>query len=284
MLVTGGRGQLGRATSDAFVRAGWRVVAPGRDELDIVDRDAVHQAITGLAPGVVVNTGAWTEVDACEADPDRAFATNALGPRNVAEASRLVDAHLVHISTDYVFDGTKVGAYTEWDEARPTSVYGRSKLAGEHEVGPEATIVRTAWLAGVGGGNVVRTVLDLARDADRTLAFVDDQRGSPTVAEELATTVLRLASQRRVGLFHVTNQGSATWCDVARHVLAVGGYDPDRVVASATADLVPEHAARRPCNSVLDNAALRLAGLPLLSPWQDAVADLVRRLQSGPTI
>lgn len=284
MLVTGGRGQLGRATSDVFGQAGWRVVAPGRAELDIVDRDAVRQAITGIQPAVVVNAAAWTAVDACEGDPDRAFAANALGPRHVAEACRLVDAHLVHLSTDYVFDGAKDGAYTEWDEARPTSVYGRSKLAGEHEVGPEATIVRTAWLAGAGGPNLVRTVLGLAADADRTLRFVDDQRGSPTVAEELATMLLRVASERRAGLFHVTNQGSATWYDVARYVLVVAGHDPARVRAIAAAELRPERPAPRPANAVLDNAVLRLVGLPLLSPWQDAVADLVRRLQSGPTI
>ncbi len=284
MLVTGGLGQLARATSDAFASAGWRVVAPGRSELDIVDRDAVCQAVTGLRPAVVVNTAAWTAVDACEADADGAFAANALGPRHIAEACRMVDAHLVHISTDYVFDGALDRPYTEWDEARPASVYGRSKLAGEREVGPEATVVRTAWLAGASGPNLVRTMLGLAADANRPLKFVDDQRGSPTVAEDLATIVLRLASERRSGLFHVTNQGSATWYDVARHVLAAGGYDPGRVSAIATTELRPLRPAPRPANAVLDNAVLRLVGIPLLSPWQDAVADLVRRLQRGSTI
>jgi dTDP-4-dehydrorhamnose reductase len=275
---------LGRPTSDAFAEAGWRVVAPARSTLDIVDRDAVRQAVTGLRPEVVVNTAAWTAVDACEADHDRAFAANALGPRHVAEACRLVGAHLVHVSTDYVFDGSTDRAYTEWDEARPTSVYGRSKLAGEREAGPDATIVRTAWLSGACGNNVVRTVLAMAGEADRPLRFVDDQCGSPTVAEELAAMLLRLASERRTGLFHVTNQGSASWYDLARHVLAVGGHDPGRVSAIPTAELRPQRPAPRPRNAVLDNAVLRLAGLPLLSPWQDAVADLVRRLQSGPTI
>lgn len=279
VLITGARGQLGIATTDVFARAGWHVVACDRSQLDIVDRDAVLQALTGIRPDVVVNTAAWTAVDACETDPDRSFAANALGPRHVAEACRLVGAHLVHISTDYVFDGTMGRPYTEWDEPRPRSVYGCSKLAGEHEAGAQATIVRTAWLAGAGGSNAVRTVLDLAVDPDRALAFVDDQRGSPTVAEDLAQVLLRLASDRRVGLFHVTNQGSATWYELARHVLTVAGHDPARLRPVSTADLRPQRLAVRPVEAVLDNAALRFAGLPLLSQWQDAVTALVRRLQ-----
>jgi dTDP-4-dehydrorhamnose reductase len=159
-------------------------------------------------------------------------------------------------------------------------VYGRSKLAGEHEVGPHATTVRTAWLAGTGGPNLVRTVLGLAADPDRILTFVDDQRGSPTVAEDLAGMLFRLASERRTGLFHVTNQGAATWYELVRHVLAVGGHDPARVRPITTADLRPPRPAPRPVNAVLDNAVLRLVGVPLLSQWQDAVARLVRRLQN----
>ena len=242
------------------------------------------QAITHVQPAVVINAAAWTAVDACEADPERAFAVNALGPRHVAEASRMVGAHLVHISTDYVFDGTLDRPYREWDEPRPRSVYGSSKLAGEREVGPHVTTVRTAWLAGTGGPNMVRTILGLAADPDRILTFVDDQRGSPTVAEDLAVMLFRLASERRAGLFHVTNQGAATWYEVAQHVLAVGGFDPARVKPVSTRDLRPQRPAPRPANAVLDNAVLRMVGLPLLSQWQDAVTELVRQLQSDSTI
>lgn len=283
VLVTGAGGQLATATTVAFDRAGWRVLACARSELDVVDRDSVLQAISDLEPDVVVNTAAWTAVDACESDADRAFAVNALGVRHVAEACRLTGAHLVHISTDYVFDGTLGRPYTEWDEALPRSVYGRSKLAGEHEAGPEATIVRTAWLAGADGHNVVRTVLELAEDPDQPLAFVDDQRGSPTVAEDLAIMLHRLACERRPGLIHVTNQGAATWFELAGHVLESAGHDPERVRAITTADLGPEPRAPRPADAVLDNAALRLSGLALLPPWRDSVTDLVRRLQRAAT-
>ncbi len=284
VLVTGAGGQLGRAAAEAFQRVGWRVVALNRSRLDIVDRDVVHQSMMAVHPDVVVNAAAWTAVDDCEADPDHAFAVNALGVRHLVESCRLVGAHLVHISTDYVFDGTLGRAYTEWDAPRPLSVYGRSKLAGEHEAGPEATIVRTAWLASAAGHNIVPRVLELASDPDRDLAFVSDQRGSPTVADDLAATVQRLAAERRSGLFHITNEGSTSWYGLARHVLHVAGHDPDRVRAIATADVRPRRPAPRPVNAALDDVALRLGGLPLLAPWEDAVAGLVRRLQSGATI
>lgn len=284
VLITGAAGQLATATATAFDRAGWRVVSCDRSQLDVTDRDSVLQATAAVQPDVVVNTAAWTAVDACEDDPDHAFAVNALGVRHVAEACRLTGAHLVHVSTDYVFDGTLGRAYTEWDEPRPQSVYGRSKLAGEHEAGPDATVVRTAWLAGGSGHNMVRTILGLADDPDRPLAFVDDQRGSPTVAEDLATVLCRLASERRSGLFHVTNQGAATWFELARHVLDAAGHDPDRVRPIATADLDPRPRAPRPADAVLDNAALRLSGLALPPPWTDAVGGLVRRMRTDAPI
>ncbi len=280
VLVTGAGGQIGREVVDAF--AGDEVIAADHTTLDVGDRDAVLQAITSTAPDVVVHTGAWTAVDACEGDPDRAFKVNSLGTRNVVEGARRAGAWLCYLSTDYVFDGSKPEPYVEWDTPNPVSVYGRSKLGGEREVagaGVDATIVRTSWVCGLHGANMVKTILRLAGEHEK-LAFVDDQRGQPSFADDLAVAIRRLVVERRPGLFHVTNQGAVSWLEFARSVLEVAGLDPGRVRPIATADLDPPRPAPRPANSVLDNAALRLAGLPLLPHYRDPLERLVRQLRS----
>jgi dTDP-4-dehydrorhamnose reductase len=276
VLVTGARGQLGTDVVRTCTEAGDEVVACSRAELDLTDRDSVLAAITSTGPDVVINAGAWTAVDACESDPDRAFLTNALGVRWVGEAARLVGAHVVHISTDYVFDGTKAEPYHEWDDPAPASVYGRSKLGGERELDPAHAIVRTAWVCGRHGPNMVKTVLAL-RDQPE-LAFVDDQRGCPSFTADLAPAIRRLAAGRLSGTFHVTNQGATTWYGFVREILELAGEDPGKVRPIATADLDPPRPAPRPANSVLDNAALRLMGLPLLPHYRDALERLVQEL------
>jgi len=237
----------------------------------------VLTAVTSWAPDVVINAAAWTAVDACEDDPDRAFATNALAVRWLREACDRVGGHLVHISTDYVFDGTLDRPYVEWDVVNPQSVYGASKLAGEREAGPDATVVRTSWVCGAHGNNMVKTVLGLLPE-HHTLRFVDDQRGHPTFTADLAPVLRRLAIDRRPGIHHVTNQGAVSWYEFVREVVAAAGADPDRVEPIATADLQPPRPAPRPANSVLDNAALRLGGLPPMRHYQSALHDLVTRL------
>jgi dTDP-4-dehydrorhamnose reductase len=191
-----------------------------------------------------------------------------------------VGAHLVYVSTDYVFDGTLDRPYVEWDRPNPQSVYGRSKLGGETEVhavaGPAATVVRTAWVSGAHGANMVKTVLRLGRsDPAAILRFVDDQRGCPTFTADLATALVRLALDRRPGTFHVTNQGETTWFGFARATLEAAGLDSGRVEPIATSELDPPRPAPRPANSRLDNSALRLSGLPPLPEWKDALARLV---------
>jgi dTDP-4-dehydrorhamnose reductase len=308
VLLTGGDGQLGRDLRDvlsggvpdggrAAADAGPTGILPKVDEgafdvlstdidtMDVVDRTAVRSIVDSFRPDLVLHGGAYTAVDACEADPDTAFAVNALGTRNVAEAARSVDAHLVYVSTDYVFDGTLTRPYVEWDQPDPRSVYGRSKLGGELEVravaGPSATIVRTAWVSGAHGANMVKTVLRLARsDPGGTLRFVDDQHGCPTFTADLAAALVRLALDRRPGTFHVTNQGETSWFGFARATLTAAGLDPRRVEPIATSDLDPPRPAPRPANSRLDNAALRLSGLPLLPAWTDALERLVAALPS----
>ena len=280
-LITGAGGQLGRDLVTAFEGG------PGRHEvigarLDVGDRDAVLQAITAARPAVVVHAAAWTAVDACESDPDRAYRSNALGTRHVAEGARLAGAHLIYVSTDYVFDGSAELPYREWDATNPLSVYGRSKLGGEQEAKrllPGAAIVRTSWLCGAHGSNMVKTVLRLAAQTP-DLAFVDDQRGCPTFTEDLAGLILQLASARLPGVFHATNQGATTWYRFARHVLALAGLDPDRVQPITTAQLQPPRPAPRPANSVLDNSALRLQGIPLLDDHRVPLERLVKQLMT----
>ena len=282
VLVTGAGGQLGRDVVLVCEAAGDDVVAADHAALDVGNRDAVFQAVTALEPDAVLHVGAWTAVDACEGDPDRAYRVNALGTRWIAEASRQAGAYLSYVSTDYVFDGTKATPYVEWDATNPQSVYGRSKLGGETEVAahaPGASVVRTSWVCGQHGHNMVKTVLSLADRPE--LAFVDDQRGCPTLTADLAVALRRLAASRIGGTFHVTNQGDVSWYEFVRDILELAGHDPGKVRPIATADLDPPRPAPRPANSVLDNAALRLAGLPLLPHYRESLAKLLARLSPG---
>ena len=275
VVITGAGGQLGHDLVDAF--ADHEVVAADHARLDVADRDAVLQLLGTVQPDAVVHAGAWTAVDACEGDPDRAFQVNALGTRHVAEGARLAGAHVVYVSTDYVFDGTAPVPYTEWDTPNPQSVYGRSKLGGERELDDGSTIVRTSWVCGLHGGNMVKTVLRLDAEHDE-LAFVDDQHGHPTFTPDLAEMIKHLVVARLPGLFHVTNQGQTTWFQFARDVLAAAGRNPDKVRPIATAELDPPRPAPRPANSVLDNAALRLQGIPLLADHHDPLERLIKEL------
>lgn len=276
VLITGAGGQVGTELVRSF--AGHEVIACDRSMLDVADRESVLGAITQTAPDAVVHAAAWTAVDDCEAHPDRAFAVNALGTRHVAEAARLVRARVCYVSTDYVFDGDAPEPYREWDRTSPRSVYGRSKLAGEHELEPGHTVVRTSWVFGEHGANIVKTILALVGEHE-TLRFVDDQYGHPTCATDLADMIARLVVERRPGLFHVTNQGAVNWFGFARSVMEAAGLDPERVQPIATSDLDPPRRAHRPPNSVLDNAALRLEGIELLPHYTEPLARLVARLR-----
>ena len=280
VLVTGAAGQLGTEVVAVLGSGGHDTIAAGHDRLDVGDRDAVLGAITSARPDAVVHTAAWTAVDACEGDPDRAWRVNTLGCRYVADACRRAGAHLCAVSTDYVFDGAQDAPYTEWDRTNPLNVYGRSKAAGEREVLgllPGATVVRTSWLAGAAGPNFVKTMLRLAA-GEGQVPVVDDQRGCPTFARDLAEGMARLLVARVPGVFHMTNQGETTWWGLARATFALAGADEDRVVPISSDHLVPARPARRPANSVLDNTALRLAGIPLLCDHREALARFVKEV------
>lgn len=281
ILITGANGQLGTdLVRLADSERHHEVIALGHNELDVGDRDAVMSAVTSLAPALVVHAAAWTAVDACESDPDRAWKVNALGCRYVAEATARVAAHLVAVSTDYVFDGTSPEPYREWDRPNPLGAYGRSKLGGEHEVASclhGATIVRTSWVCGAHGSNMVKTILRIASSGG-PMKFVDDQRGCPTFTDDLAGMLLRLGLGRHGGLFHVTNQGATSWFGFARAVLEAAGLDSSRVEPISTGELDPPRPAPRPANSVLDNSALRLGGIPLLADYHEPLERTVKTL------
>jgi dTDP-4-dehydrorhamnose reductase len=279
VLLTGARGQLGRELEAVFSPAGDEVASADQATFDLADRDAVLQAVGAVAPDAIVHAGAWTDVDGCEREPDRAYAVNALGTRNVAEAARACGARVCYVSTDYVFDGRADRPYHEWDATNPLSVYGRSKLAGESVLGPADTVVRTSWVCGRHGRNFVRTILSRAVEGE-ALTVVDDQHGCPTFADDLAGMIRRLVVARRPGTFHVTNQGATTWYRFARDVVAAAGLDPGLVQPTTTAEMQPPRPAPRPAFSVLDNAALRLSGVPLLPEYHEPLERLVKELMA----
>jgi dTDP-4-dehydrorhamnose reductase len=280
LLVTGAGGALGRDVVATCEQSGDEVVGCDRQQLDVTSRDAVLGAITTVRPDAVVNCAAMTNVDGCESDTDLAWAANALAVRHLADGCAIAGARLLTISTDYVFDGTLDRQYVEWDAPNPVSMYGRSKLGGEHEaraLGSGATIVRTSWLCGRHGNNFVKTILRLLSERDH-VDVVDDQRGCPTFTDDLAVMIRTLVAGRRGGVIHATNQGPTTWFGLARDGAALAGLDPERIRPIATVDLRPSRPAPRPANSVLDNAVLRLTGVPLMADHHEPLERLVKEL------
>ena len=273
VLITGAGGQLGADLVPAF--EGHEVIATTRNELDLADRDSTMSAICSVEPDIIVHSGAWTAVDACEADKTQAFRVNALGTRHVANAARIVDAHVVYLSTDYVFDGMSAEPYHEWSPTNPQSVYGASKLAGERELDPSWCIVRVSWLVGPNGRNFVKTMLRLAADRDE-IGVVNDQRGQPTFTTDLAPMVRRIAIARYPGVIHVTNQGETTWYEFARAVLEEAGDDPAKIRPITTGDYGAP--APRPANSVLENSVLTSLGINLLPPWRESLDRTIKEL------
>ncbi len=276
VLVTGAAGQLGRDLLAALDAAGIDGTGRDRSALDVADRDAVRAAVDGIRPAVVVNCAAWTAVDACEGDPQRAMDVNGRAVEHLAQACRSAGSRLVQISTDYVFDGTKTGPYVETDTTNPLGAYGRSKLAGEQAalgLGDDGLVVRTSWVFSRHGGNMAATIARLV-DAGSPLRFVDDQVGCPTFTPDLAEAVVGLVRAGAHGIVHVTNQVPTSWYEFARQVVARLGADPDIVTPIRTAELQPPRPATRPANSVLDNRALSRWGRPLLRDHRAALDEL----------
>lgn len=279
IMVTGSKGQLGAEVVELLsTQPHHEALGLDLPEHDVADRDLVLGAITQWQPDAIIHTAALTEVDRCETEVELAYRVNAVATRFVADGARRVGAHVVHVSTDYVFDGEKSAPYVEWDQPNPRSVYGRTKLAGEREIDPGWTIARTSWLCGRYGSNVVKTLLRLAEERDE-VAFVDDQVGHPTFAADLAPRLVKLAVERVPGVFHTTNTGAVSWYEFAREVFAAAAHDPDRVRPIATAELDPPRPAPRPANSRLDDLAWRAHGFTPARDFREPLVELIAQLR-----
>ncbi len=273
ILITGAGGQLGRDCV-ARLESVHRVVACTSGELDITDREQVDAVFRRNRPEVVINCAAYTAVDRCEEENNRCFEVNGIGPGILAAQCRAGKARLIHISTDYVFDGNRPvpTPYCEDDPVNPLSAYGRSKLAGEMAITESMTdycILRTAWLYGMGGGNFLKTILRLALSRpDRPLKIVNDQFGSLTWTARLAEQIEVLIDNRKTGIMHATAEGFSSWFEGAVFFLQAMGVEADLGPCTTKEYPTPAH---RPPNSILENKRLKNAGLNRMVPWQQDV-------------
>ncbi len=283
IMITGCNGQLGRALNQLYVKETDvslinTDVFPGEGivPLDITNVDQVLSFVRKIKPDAIINCAAHTNVDKCETDIDNAYKINAIGPRNLSIAAAETGAKLMHISTDYVFPGTENRALTEFDAVGPASMYGKTKLAGENFVrdfGEKYFIIRTAWLYG-DGKNFVKTMLRLSETKDE-IGVVKDQFGTPTSASELAKAIKYLLPTENYGLFHGTCEGSCSWADFAAEIFRLAGKGTK--VNYITTDEFPSP-TKRPAYSILDNYMLRLTTDFTFAPWQDAIAEYMRKI------
>lgn len=266
IVITGSRGQLGSALQQML--SGHTVLGLVRPTHDITDMDAIGTAIREFAPDVVIHAAAMTDVDGCERDPELARRVNVLGTRNVAVAAQRVDADLVYISTDYVFDGRKEAPYWEYDEVNPLSIYGRTKWLGEEMVRHLLSryyVVRTAWLYGEEADNFVGTVLRLAEEYD-SLRMVTDEVGSPTFVLDLARAILQLVETSAYGTYHLSNAGTCSRYQWARKILDIVGQDHVRLIPSQNYDRL----AQVPKKVALCNICAAELGITM-RPWREAL-------------
>ena len=282
VLITGAKGQLGKQITN-ILKSGQseigklpeeyenvEIIGVDVDVLDITDINAVRNYLTDVKPEIIINCAAYTNVDACESNEDLAFKINALGPRNLAIISNEVNAKVVHVSTDYVFSGEGTVPFKEYDETIPVSVYGKTKLAGEkfvREIADKYYIIRTAWLYGYEGSNFVYTIIKAGKEKGY-LTVVDDQRGNPTNAEDLAHHMLKVAVTEEYGTYHCTGTGECSWYDFASKIIEFSNIDC-KVDPVTSNDYV--RAAKRPSYSSLDNMMLRVTVGDEMRNWEDAL-------------
>lgn len=276
ILITGSNGMLGHDLTDALENH--ELILTTSKTLDITDKDHTIDFICDVKPDIVINSAAYTDVDGCEENPDLAYAVNGEGVRNLALACKEVDCPLVHISTDYVFDGSAREPIGEDGEIGPISVYGKSKLEGEkaiQEILDEYFIVRTAWLYGVNGRNFPRTMLELAENHSE-ITVVYDEVGTPTYTPDLAYGISELIKTDYYGIYHLTNSGSCSWCEFARYIFEVAGKDVNVIPVTASEFARP---APRPSYSVLENRNWIENGFEPLRDYKEAIEEYIELIE-----
>lgn len=270
IMITGARGQVGRALQEALV--GHDLILVNRPELDISQRQSVQTAIQNARPDLVIHSAAHTNVDDCARQPALAYRVNGLGAQNVALACRAVDAALLYVSTNEVFSGDNPAGYHEWDPPRPVNAYGRSKAAGEFYVRsllPRAYVVRTAWVFAAGGRNFIHAILDRAR-RDGQVQVVTDEIGNPTYAADLAGAIAQLIASEQYGVYHLVNQGACSRWAFAAEILRQAGLAEARNLPILSSQF--QRASTPPRFGALHNNAAAALGITL-RPWQEALAD-----------
>lgn len=279
ILVTGCNGQLGREINRFYAdKNGIELINTDVEELDITSIKDVTDLVDSVKPYAIINCAAYTAVDACETNQDIAFKVNVIGPRNLAIAAKAVGARMIHISTDYVFDGTKETPYFESDPICPKSVYGETKAEAEKMVtmfADEFFIFRTAWLYG-DGKNFVKTMLRLSEDHDE-VKVVNDQFGTPTSTKELVKAIDSIMFSRNYGIYHATCEGSCNWAEFAEEIFRLAGKKT-KVTGITTAEY--NAPANRPAHSVLENRMLKAVGGYTFCDWHDAIKAYIEELQA----
>ena len=268
IMITGAYGMLGSDLRE--VLKNFELICTGSKDLDITDKEKVMEFISEKSPDLVINAAAYTAVDDCETHYDEAYAVNALGPKNLAIACKSIDVPLVHISTDYVFDGSKRTPLVETDNLGPQSAYGKTKLEGEkfiQENTDKYFILRTAWLYGLHGNNFVKTMLDLAETHDE-ITVVNDQIGSPTYSLDLAVAITNLLHSDKYGIYHVTNEGECSWYEFAKLIFELSDVDVNVIPVSTEEFPRP---APRPHYSVLDNKKWNASGFVAMRDYKEAL-------------
>lgn len=276
ILITGAKGMLGNALCKELSKQ-YEVIGFGHNDCDITQRDQVIAKVNQVQPEVIIHTAAFTGVDACEFKPDRAYDVNAKGTESIAIASQQVEALLIYISTDYVFDGEKKEPYLENDEPKPLSAYGKSKLEGEkfvQSILKRYLIIRSSWLFGRGRKNFVDTIIERAKE-ENILSIVSDKFGSPTYTVDLAKAIRGLLTADIYGIYHITNSGYCSWYEYAQKILEYAAIKDVKLIPITLGELNLK--APRPRYSILDNSRYYKITAESLRSWQDALKEHLSR-------
>ena len=275
VLVTGVKGQLGYDVVKDLEKRGHQPIGVDRDEMDLMDNEAIRTFIMNLRPEAIIHCAAYTAVDKAEEEVETCYQINAEAVKVISECAKELDVKLIYISTDYVFDGTKEGEYVETDLPNPINVYGASKLKGEEYVQTlleKYYIVRISWVFGVNGNNFIKTMRRLGSERDE-LNIINDQVGSPTYTADLAPLLVDMMETDKYGIYHATNEETCSWYEFANEIFKQSGIEVK--TNPITTDQYPT-AAKRPMNSRMSKAKLKANGFNLLPTWQEALAHYLK--------